>query len=43
MIKWEEVKDAEEGDITSTTYAPVHERSFGISFRATFVQSSEVP
>ena len=43
LIKWEEVKDAEEGDITSTTYAPVHERSFGISFRATFVQSSEVP
>ena len=43
LIKWEEVKDAEEGDITSITYAPVHERSFGISFRATFVQSSEVP
>ena len=43
LIKWEEVKDAEEGDITSTTYAPVHERSFGISFKATFVQSSEVP
>ena len=43
LIKWEEVKDAEEGDITSTTYAPVHARSFGISFRATFVQSSEVP
>lgn len=43
LIKWEEVKDDEEGDITSTTYAPVHERSFGISFRATFVQSSEVP
>ena len=43
LIKWEEVKDAEEGDITSITYAPVHGRSFGISFRATFVQSSEVP
>ena len=43
LIKWEEVKDAEEGDITSTTYAPVHERSFGISFKATFVHSSEVP
>ena len=43
LIKWEEVKDAEEGDTTSTTYAPVHERSFGISFKATFVQSSEVP
>ena len=43
LIKWEEVKDAEEGDITSTTYAPVHGRSFGISFKATFVQSSEVP
>ena len=43
LIKWEEVKDAEEGDITSTTYAPVHGRSFGVSFRATFVQSSEVP
>ena len=43
MIKWEESKEAEEGDITSITYAPVHGRSFGISFRATFVQSSEAP
>ncbi len=37
MIKWE--TDGEQ----SITYAPVHGRSFGISFRATFVQSSEVP
>lgn len=36
-IRWEE--DSEQ----SITYAPVHGRSFGISFRATFVQSSEVP
>ena len=43
LIKWEEVKDAEEGEGSGITYAPVHERSFGISFKATFVQSSEVP
>ena len=36
-IRWE--TDSQ----TSFQYAPVHERSFGISFRATFVQSSEVP
>lgn len=36
-IRWEE--DSEQ----SFQYAPVHERSFGISFKATFVQSSEVP
>ena len=40
MIKWQ---DAEEGEGSGITYAPVHERSFGISFKATFVQSSEVP
>lgn len=43
MIKWEEVKEAEGEEISGVTYAPVHERSFGISFKATFVQSSEVP
>lgn len=37
MIKWET------GGEQSITYAPVHGRSFGISFKATFVQSSEVP
>lgn len=36
-IRWE--TDSQ----TSFQYAPVHERSFGISFKATFVQSSEVP
>lgn len=43
MIKWEESKEAEGGGISGVTYAPVHGRSFGISFRATFVQSSEAP
>ena len=36
-IRWE--TDSQ----TSFQYAPVHERSFGISFKATFVQSSEAP
>ena len=37
MIKWE--TDGEQ----SITYAPIQQRAFGVSFRATFVQSSEVP
>ena len=41
MIKWD-VAEGADGE-QSITYAPVHGRSFGISFRATFVQSSEVP
>ena len=36
-IRWEEESQQ------TFRYAPVHGRSFGISFRATFVQSSEVP
>lgn len=41
MIKWDFPEEA--GGEQSIKYAPVHARSFGISFRATFVQSSEVP
>ncbi len=41
MIKWDFPEEA--GGEQPIKYAPVHERSFGISFKATFVQSSEVP
>lgn len=41
MIKWDFPEEA--GGEQPIKYAPVHARSFGISFRATFVQSSEVP
>lgn len=41
MIKWDFPEEA--GGEQSIKYAPVHERAFGVSFKATFVQSSEVP
>lgn len=37
------VASVEGSTVLLKEYAPVHARSFGISFRATFVQSSEVP
>ena len=37
------VASVEGSTVTDHYYAPIQQRAFGISFRATFVQSSEVP